>query len=123
MVKRKKPLAFITTSLGDFALTQPINKPGVKDKNFLVQMSKQTAKKHEKELKEALVKCVETKTGAKFCDFEFDGKQLQGIEFCRPAHKLKKMAKTKEPPTIEECRADRKSDFLVVQCKPGSACR
>lgn len=122
MVK-KKSLAFLRTELGDFALTPPLKKPGVKDKNFLVQMSKQTAKKHEKELKETKIKCRETKTGAKFCDFEFDGKQLQGIEFCRPAHKLKTISKTKEPPTIEECRADRKSDFLVVQCKPEGACR
>lgn len=120
---RKKSLAFLRTELGDFALTSPISKPGVKDKNFLIQMSKQTAKKHESEFKEAKVKCKETKTGARSCDITFDDVTLLGVEFCRPAHRLKTIAKTKEPPTIEECRADRKNDFLIVRCKPESACR
>jgi hypothetical protein len=117
-----KTLAYLRTEIGDFALTHPVSKPGMKDKNLLVRMSRATARKVEAEFKDAVAKCVETKTGARLCVFSFDKTELEGIEMCRPTYTFKTLIELKEHPSLEECIKKKKNDFLVVGCAPESAC-
>ena len=115
-----KALAYLKTPIGEYALTSPLNKKYPEPKPFLVRMSPEAVEKHKKELKDALVRCVKTKTGARFCIFRFDNKELEGMEMCRPIFEFKKIIETKEPPTIEECRKLKKNDFLIVKEKNAS---
>lgn len=68
-------------------------------------------------MKEATIKCVETKTGARFCLIRYDKTELEAMEMCRPVFRFKQIIEKKEEPTIQECRALGKNDFLVVQAK------
>jgi len=78
-------------------------------------MTPETVEKHRAELKPAKTRCVETKTGAKFCLINYDSVQLEAMEMCRPVFEFKRIIETKEPPTIEECRKVGKNDFLVIK--------
>lgn len=118
-----KSLAYIKTPFGSYALTKPISREGLPPKNLLVRMSKEKEIEHAKEIKEAKVSCVKTKTGANFCIFKFDNVELEGMEMCRPVYEFKKIIEEKEAPTIEECRAKGKNDFLIISCKPKEFCK
>ncbi len=67
------------------------------------------------EFKPAEMRCVKTKTGARFCLFDYDKTRLEAMEMCRPVYEFKRIIETKRPPTIEECREKGKNDFLVVE--------
>ena len=111
-----KALAYLETDLGCYALTPPIvSKEFPEPKKFLVKMSPKTIEKHKEELKKTLTKCVSTKTGAKFCIFKFNEKELEGMEMCRPTFEFKKIIEEKALPTIEECRREGKNDFLIIK--------
>jgi len=112
-----KALAYLKTSIGEYALTPPLNKKYPEPKPFLVRMSPEAVERHKAELKEAITKCIKTKTGARFCIFSFNDKELEGMEMCRPVYEFKKIIETKEPPTIEECRKFKKNDFLIIKKK------
>jgi len=109
---------YIRTPIGSFALTKPVRRPPLAPKRFLVQISPERLKELEEKkcpMKEATVKCVETKTGARFCLITFDKTELEAMEMCRATFKFKTMIEKREEPTIQECRAVGKNDFLVVQ--------
>ena len=106
MIEEDDALAYLTTPLGQYALTKPVVKKGLPPKNFLVRMSPRTVEARKKagvEFKTAKVRCVKTKTGAKFCLFDYDKTRLETMEMCRPVFEFKKIIETKRPPTIEEC--------------------
>jgi len=113
-----KAEAYIRTPIGSFALTKPVVRPPLAPKRFLVQISPERLKELEEKkcgFKEATVKCVETKTGARFCLVTFEGKELEAMEMCRATFKFKRMIEKHEEPTIQECRSKGKNDFLVVE--------
>jgi len=116
-------LAYLSTSIGPYALTPKMKREPLKPKNMLVRMGKAEVKEHKKELIDAKTECTETKTGARFCVFSFNGKEIEGMEMPRPTWEFARIAKTGEPPTIEEAREKKKNDFLVVKCKPKEICR
>jgi len=110
--------AHIKTSIGNFALTKPVVRRGLPPRRFLVQISPERLKTLEEQkcpLTPATVKCTETKTGARFCLITFDKTELEAMEMCRPVHRFKHIIEKREEPTIQECRAVGKNDFLVVQ--------
>jgi len=111
--------------VGDYALSKPIHRPPLPPKNFLIRLSKEKIEEIEKKklFKEAEAKCVETKTGARFCVIKFDNVELEGVEFCSPTYKYKVMIERKELPTILECREKGKNWFLVIRCKPEEFCK
>jgi len=111
---------YIKTSIGSFALTKPVARRGLAPKRFLVQISPKRLKELEATkclMKQATVKCTETKTGARFCLISYDKTELEAMEMCRATMKFKQMIEKHEEPTIQECRAVGKNDFLVVQEK------
>ncbi|MHA1262887.1 MAG: hypothetical protein ACTSSA_12485, partial [Candidatus Freyarchaeota archaeon] len=111
-------LAYLETPFGPYALTKPVERKGLPPKNFLVRMTEKTVEERKKagvEFKPAQVRCVETKTGAKFCLVNYDRVQLEAIEMCNPIFEFKRIIETKEPPSIEECRKAGKNDFLVIK--------
>lgn len=120
MSEEDDALAYLTTDIGHYALTKPVEKKGLPPKNFLVRMSPKTVDARKKagvEFKPAKVSCVKTKTDARFCLIKFDKAELDCMEMCRPVYEFKKIIEEKEPPTIEECRKAGKNDFLVVSQK------
>jgi len=115
-----KAEAYIKTPIGNFALTKPVRRPPLAPKRFLVQISPERLKELEAKkcpMKEATVKCVETRTGARFCLVTYDKTELEAMEMCRPVYRFKKIIEKKEEPTIQECRALGKNDFLVLEEK------
>jgi len=113
-----KAEAYIRTAMGSFALTKPVVRPPLAPKRFLVQISPERLKELEATrcpMKEATVKCVETKTGARFCLIRYDKIELEAMEMCRATFKFKTMIEKREEPTIQKCRAVGKNDFLVVE--------
>jgi len=104
--------------IGAFALTKPVRRPPLAPKRFLVQISRERFRELEAKkcpMREATVKCVVTKTGARFCIVTYDKTELEAMEMCRSTFKFKKMIEKREEPTIQECRAVGKNDFLVVE--------
>lgn len=118
-----KSLAYLKTKLGSYALTPKLNKKYPEPKNFLVKMTPKAEAEHKDELKDTKVKCTTTKTGAKFCIFNFDKNEIEGMEMCAPIYEMKTAIKEKRMPSIEECRAKDKNWFLVLKCKPESVCK
>jgi len=115
-----KAEAYLKTPIGSFALTKPVRRPPLAPKRFLVQISSERLRELEAKkcpMKEATVKCVETKTGARFCLISYDRTELEAMEMCRPVFEFRHIIEKKEPPTIQECRAVGKNDFLVVEEK------
>jgi len=113
-----KAEAYIKSPLGAFALTKPVRRPPLAPKRFLVQISPERLKELEEKkcpMKEATVKCIITRTGARFCLVTYDETELEAMEMCRPTHRFKHIIQKREEPTIQECRVAGKNDFLVVQ--------
>jgi len=120
----EKSIAYLKTNIGSYALTEPIRTVRFPEpKNFLVLMSPEKVEKHKEELIPAEVDCIETATGARFCIFKFNDKEVEGMEMCRPIFEMKHVIEKGRMPTIEECRREKKNDFLVVKCKPKELCK
>jgi hypothetical protein len=117
-----KAIAYLSVEgLGDYALVGPISREGMPPKHFLVRMSQESVEEHRKkgaEFKKATASCVTTSTGARFCIIRYDGRELEAMEMCRPIEELKEVAEKGRRPTVEECRAMEKNDFLVIKAKP-----
>jgi len=120
----EKSIAYLKTDIQSYALTQPIVTARFPEpKNFLVLMGPKKVEEHKEELIPTEVDCIETATGARFCVFRFEDKEISGMEMCRPIFEMKYVIKKGRMPTIEECRRERKNDFLVVKCKPEEFCK
>ena len=106
---------YLKTNIGSYALTMPIDKKYPEPRQFLVKMTEEAIKRHEHELTEAKVSCVETKTGAKFCIFSFDGKEIEAMQMAHPICKLAKIAKgIPEDEASRKCIEEGKDAFLVI---------
>jgi hypothetical protein len=111
-----RALAYLRVSgVGDYALVGPVEARGLPPRHFLVRMSPEAAERHAGELREAKARCVETRTGARFCLIEYDGRVLESMEMCNPIYEFRRIVEAREPPTIEECRKAEKNDFLVIR--------
>lgn len=108
--------------IGSYALSKPIHRPPLPPKNFLIRLTPESEKKHEKELRDAIARCVKTRTGARFCVINFDNVTLDAMEMCMPVYQFEHIVKHREEPTIEECREKKKNWFLVVKCEPKEFC-
>jgi hypothetical protein len=119
---RDRALAYLSVEgLGDYALVGPISREGMPPKHFLVRMSPESVEEHRRrgaEFRRATASCVTTSTGARFCIIRYDGQELEAMEMCRPVEELKEVVEKGRRPTIEECRAIGKNDFLVIKAKP-----
>ena len=118
---RPRALAYLSIEgLGYYALVGPISREGMPPKHFLVRMSPESAEEHRRagaKFEEASSNCVTTSTGARFCIIRYGDQELEAIEMCRPIEELKEIAREGRRPTVEECRAIGKNDFLVVKSK------
>jgi len=114
-----KTIAYLKLKdIGEYALTPPIISRRFRiAKKFLIKMEPQAVERHLKELKEASIRCVETRTGARFCLISYDRTELEAMEMCRATFKFKHIIEKREEPSIQECRAAGKNDFLVVEEK------
>ncbi|MCD6138807.1 MAG: hypothetical protein J7J91_09655 [Deltaproteobacteria bacterium] len=121
-----KALLYLKTPISCYALIPKVHRPPLEPKNFLVRMSPEKVKEHEKELIDTKVSCVTTKTGAKFCIFKFKEPktnrevELEGMQMAHPICKLVKMVKEEltEEQAIRKCVEEGKDAYLIVKCKP-----
>lgn len=120
---KDRALAYLRIKdIGHYALIPPVERPPLPPKNFLIRMTPEAIEEHKDKFKDAEAKCVVTATGAKFCLIKWNGNTLESMEMCRPIFEFKKIVEEKRPPTIEECRAAEKNDFLVIECEPKEIC-
>jgi len=120
-----RSLAYLRTSIGDYALTPPISSPEYPvARNFLVRMKPETVEEHRPELKKAETECTTTKTGAKFCLFRWDGNELGGVQMGHPTCEMSKMVEEGVPErkASKECIREGKEAYLVVSCHPEKIC-
>ncbi|MHA1827099.1 MAG: hypothetical protein ACTSX6_00475 [Candidatus Heimdallarchaeaceae archaeon] len=117
---KDRSVLYLKTKIGSYALTEPIVSPEYPEpKRFLIRLSPKKEAEHRDELIEARVSCAKTKTGAKFCVFEWDSKLLEGMETAVPSCKYSKMVKEglSEKEAIEKCLKEGKQAFLIVKEK------
>jgi len=123
-LENAESILYLETEIGSYALTEPIKTARFPEpRNFLVLMSPQKVEEHKEELIPTEVDCIETKTGARFCIFKFKDKEIEAMEMCRPIFEMKYVIKKGRMPTVEECRRQKKNDFLVLKCKPEELCK
>lgn len=117
-----KALAYFDLEgIGKYALTPKITDKYPEPKHFLVKMSEETAKKHEKDFIPNRVDCTYTKTGARFCVIwteRLKVREIVAMEMVRPIYEMSVMVKEHRIPTMEEARKLGKNDFLVIKIKP-----